>query len=122
MFCVVNYLSVLSQKSDAFADHIEVLLKRDTKDADGMEIPRFADDRDDRRLGCDQRLHPWIVVDRDAASTGHSKGANLALAQCQRTDFLKKQGVLFVGERIATLNHVNAHFCEPNRDVKFVLE
>src|SRR5260370_3829154 len=87
-----------------------------------MQVPGLADDGDDRGLGFDEGLHAGVVGRVPALSASHTKGRDLGVAQFQLADFLKILKVLWVRERIAAFNEVDAQLIEATRNEQLVLK
>ena len=87
-----------------------------------MKDRSLADDRDHRRPRGDQRPHAGIVLGLDAAPPRHAEGADLRVLQVEIPHALKKLRVLFVRQRIAPFDEIEAEAVQPLGDQQLVLQ
>jgi hypothetical protein len=122
MFGVVDHLAArLSEIADGVGDHDQVFVEGDAKDFGNVEIGRFADDGDDRRLGIEKRPHSEVFLGPAAAAAGHAERTDADVFQGQLLDPLEKLGVLVVRERIAPFDKIEARVVEPLSDLELVV-
>ncbi len=120
---VVEHLAAgLPTVGHRVGDHAQVLIKGSAEDLAHVQVPRLADDGDDRRLGVEQRLEASVLGGLDALAAGHAEGGNASVPQRNLADFLEVLEVFRVGQRIAALDEVHAEFIEAARDVQLVLQ
>mmetsp|Transcript_16943 Transcript_16943/g.45605 ORF Transcript_16943/g.45605 Transcript_16943/m.45605 type:complete len:254 (+) Transcript_16943:1314-2075(+) len=120
---IVDHVPPLAmQHVHGLANHVEVLLEGDTEHLGDVEVPGLAHDRARGRLGAQERKHARVVLGANPSPAGHAKGAHAGVAQVEGLDALEEGDVLLVGERVAALDEVEAHFVEALCDLELVVE
>ena len=123
MLRVIDQLATtLGNVANALGDHGEVLRARRLNHLIHMERPALSEDRDDRRLGIQQRVQVrvalWTVRLVARAAEGGKFGA-LPANLLRRGEELN---VLRVRSRPATLNRGHAELIERAGDAQLVLQ
>ncbi len=109
--------------SDGVGDHVEVFLEGDAKHFGGVQIPGFADDDDVLGFGVAEGVEAHVVLRFDAFAAGHAEGDEFGVLEFEGGfGFVKKSGVLWIGQRVAAFDEIDAEFIEFAGDEEFVLD
>ena len=123
MFGVVDDLAASGPAGgDRFADHGEIFVAAGTKYFVDVQVPAFADDGNDGRLGVDQGPHARVGRGLGAAAAGHAEGADAGVDEAGGRSVLEKGGVFGVRERITALDEVETERIELVGDVDLIDE
>ena len=123
MFGVVDHAPPLGpQIGDRVADHRQVFLRADAEDFAHVQVPAFADQRDDFGLRIAERLHADVFFGGDSLSARHSEGGDLRVLERQVGDALEILGVFRIRQGIAPFDEVEPELVELGGDRKLVLE
>jgi hypothetical protein len=93
-------------------DDLKVLIQRDVKDFQGVNVPGFPKNRYDLGVSPNQGLEIGIFLGRDACATGTAKGNDLRLGERDGLDFLKKLDISWVGTRPSSFDVMDTQFIQ----------
>ncbi len=120
---VVDQLAAGAERQpNRVGDHRQVLLRRGAQDVADVEQPALAEDRDDRRLGGDQRREVRVRLGAVAAMAGRTECRQAGVLPGDRFGGLEEIHVLGVGARPAALDVGEPERVEPAGDLDLVRE
>ena len=117
---VDDLLEVLVEVGDRVADHGEVFLERGAERRGDVEVPRLAEDGDDRRPRFHEGLEVRIFLGPDARPARGPEGADLGRLEHGALHALEEAQVFRVRARPAPLYIVDSQGIEPLGDPDLV--
>src|SRR5262249_31818448 len=111
-----------AQERDRVADDVEVLLQRDAQVVPDMEIPRLADDGDDRCLGAQQCLQVAVVRGAHARAAGGTERGDTCRPEPEPANAAEELLVARIRARPAAFHVVDAQVVEALGDAELVVE
>jgi len=110
------------QKRHRVADHGEVFFLVDSQHFVDMQVPGFANDRDDRCLGISQRTHSGVFFGTDATPPSHAESRHFGVLPVSVSRSLEELFVLRIRQRISTLDVVKAELVQLSGNQQLVLK
>src|SRR5713101_7293723 len=105
---VDNLLEVLEEVGDRVPDHVDVLVERRPEGVRHVEVPRLAEDGDDRGARLDERLDVAVLLRPHSRTARRAEGGDLGGLEDSVLNALEEAEVLGVRARPAALDIVDA--------------
>jgi len=122
VFCIKEDLGdAILEVPNGLVDNFKVLVQRDVKSFQWVNVPRLAKNRYDLSLSFNQGLEIRIFLGGDPCATGTSKGNYFCLGERDGLDLVKKLDIPRVGTGPSSFDVMDTQFIQLPNNPNLVL-